>query len=244
MWIWRVGEGWKVPPSLGIFVCGGPRVRYLAEVWQCVFLVCLTHINFCLFLQLLLLAVGNHLRNQGALRRMTTPLDVSLLYTLWVLANPDTFRSSGSQFGKAPSTVFHHYSAIIKALCELRDQFIKWPCAAERAIIRREFEQNYGYPGVVGNIDGTFCTITAPLEQKQAYITRHHTHAFIAQAVCDHNLLYRDVFLGMPGRVGDLRTFEESPLFETLLRNPDVMDEDEHILGDGAYPISKHVSFP
>lgn len=197
--------------------------------------------NFCL-LQLLLLTVGEHLRGQGKLTRLQTPLDLCLLYTLWIMAHPDTFVSTAAQFGKAPSSIFHHYSFIIQALAELADRFIRWPSAAERTHIRYEFESVYGYPGVVGAIDGTFLVITAPLEQKQSYVTRHHNYAIILQAVCDHNLLYRDVYYGQPGSVGDLRTFERSPLHETLLRCPYVMDDDEHILGDGAYPLTKHVS--
>ena len=96
---------------------------------------------------------------------------------------------------------------------------------------------------MIGCIDRTFEVITAPWEQARNYVTRHHNHAIIIQAVCDHNLLYRDVYVGEAGSVGDARAFARSPLCDTLVHRPDLIDEDEHILGDGAYPLSKHVSF-
>lgn len=191
--------------------------------------------------QKLVVVFGDHLREKGRLKRLRTPLDVCLMQGLWVLFNPDTHRSASSQFGVTDGVEFHHYKIVIEALRELRTRYILWPCEAERDIIKTEFERRYGYPGVVGCIDGTPVNITAPLDQPQRYVDRHHNYAILVQAVADHNMLFRDVYVGQPGSVGDNRTYARSPLSNNLLRRPELLRPDEHLLGDGAYTLTDQV---
>ena len=42
--------------------------------------------------------------------------------------------------------------------------------------------------------------------------------------------------------MGDLRTFENSPLCNKLFNRDDYLSYGEHIIGDGIYPLSKQVS--
>lgn len=113
----------------------------------------------------------------------------------------------------------------------------------EKAVISAELEESYGYPGVIGCIDGCHVRITAPLEQQpQRYINRHHDYSILLQAVCDNRLLFQDISVGQPGAVGDRRTFERSPLSEQMLKLPDLMGE-YHVLGDGAYPCLRQVKY-
>lgn len=74
------------------------------------------------------------------------------------------------------------------------------------------FEERYGYPGCIGCIDGVHIDITAPLENPQSYVNRHHNYSILVQAVCDDKMLYRDVYCGNPGAIGDVRNFENSDL--------------------------------
>lgn len=193
--------------------------------------------------QLLLLAVGNHLENKGRLRRVSKKgLDFSLMMVLWILASPDTFRAVGVKFGVAEQTVHFHYTYIILALREMAPRYVKWPNAFERELISGIFEALYGYPSVCGCIDGCLICITAPLEQPQQYVDRHHQYSLILQGVCDHNLLFRDFYIGQPGSVGDKRTFKRSPLGRNILRQPAVVG-DNHLLGDGGYTLTSKVNF-
>ena len=98
----------------------------------------------------------------------------------------------------------------------------------------------YGYPSVCGCIDGCLIRITAPLEQPQQYVDRHHAYSIILQGVCDHTLLFRDVYIGEPGSVGDKRTFKRSPLGHSILRNPSIVG-DKHLIGDGGYTLTSKV---
>lgn len=81
-------------------------------------------------------------------------------------------------------------------------RYIKWPTALERARIAAHFEERFGYPGVVGCIDGLYVTITAPVEQPQRCVNSHHSYAVLMQAVSDHRLLVRDLYYGAPGCIG------------------------------------------
>ncbi|XP_026279689.1 uncharacterized protein LOC113207370 [Frankliniella occidentalis] len=191
----------------------------------------------------LLVTVGRHMYDTGRIRRQGLPISYALMYTLWSLANPDTFRSTGVTFGKGRGSIHNQYRTIIEVLRELRGRYIKWPSNREMARTARIFEDRYGYPQVVGCIDGCHIPIMKPSEQPQQFLNRHHQYSLLLQGVCDDRLLFRDVFLGQPGAVGDARTFRRSPLSQSMLRHRDFMDG-FHLLGDGAYPLTDKLLIP
>lgn len=188
--------------------------------------------------QILLNAVGTHLVDTGrVVRRPRTELDIVLMMVLWILATPDTFRSVGVKFGVSPGVVHYHYKYIIDCLKDMAPQYVQWPDNLERAMIAANFEALYGYPDVAGCVDGCHIPITAPLEQPQRYVDRHHQYSILLQGVCDDSLLFRDVYIGQPRSVGDKRTFKRSPLGQNILRDPNVVG-DKHLLGDGGYTLT------
>ncbi|KAK3926726.1 Protein ANTAGONIST OF LIKE HETEROCHROMATIN PROTEIN 1 [Frankliniella fusca] len=89
----------------------------------------------------------------------------------------------------------------------------------------------YGYPGVVGCIDGCHIVVTAPFKQPQRYVDRKFNYSILLQAVCDHNVLFRDVYVGQPG---------SEPLGSRHFRNPNVV-LDNHLLGDGGYTLTDKI---
>ena len=162
------------------------------------------------------------------------------MMALWVLASPDTFRSVGAKFGVRKGVVHFHYKYVIEALREMAPLYVKWPNDFEKEMISGAFEDMYGYPDVIGCIDGCLIQVTAPREQPQQYVDWHHHYSIQLQAVCDPRLLFTDVYVGQPGSVGDKRTFQRSPLGRSVLRRPDVMG-DKHLLGDGGYTLTSKV---
>ncbi|KAE8739939.1 hypothetical protein FOCC_FOCC014550, partial [Frankliniella occidentalis] len=188
----------------------------------------------------LIVVIGNHLTIKDRLIRLRTEIDKCVLMSIWILANLDSFRGTGVVFGVSRGTVHHHYLVRI----ELAPRYIKWPSRLERQRIAQIIEGRTGYPGVVGAIDGTLIAITAPKIQRERYYDRHQRYSLNVQAVCDHNLLYRDVYLGQPRSVHDTRVFQRSPLYNHFLEGDELLSDGEHIVGDGGYDNLKKLITP
>lgn len=166
-----------------------------------------------------------------------------MLMVIWILATPDTFRSVALRFGVVPGTLYYFYSYIIEALREMAPQFISWPNAAERAVIKERWQRATGFPGVFGSIDGTHVYITAPLNNAAQYRNRHHSYSILVQAVVDSTLLVRDLHVGECGSMSDTRVFRRSSLRHDLHLGGNIRrNNDEHLVGDGAYILTDYVS--
>lgn len=178
------------------------------------------------------------------IERERIPLDLMLMHTLWILATPDSFRSVALQFGVHPNTIHSHYVRIVSVLCALSSHFITWPSANERGVIARAFQAYSGMPGIVAIVDGTYMVSTAPTIQPRRYIDRHHQYSINVQAVCDHNMVVRDLHVGEAGGMTDPRVFRRSPLSLQLLTNPNILEPNQHIIGDSIYMLTDKVSKP
>ena len=71
-----------------------------------------------------------------------------------------------------------------------------------------------GFPQVVGAIDGCHVAILAPNENPEDYVNRKGFYSIILQGLVDSKYLFRDVYVGWPGKVHDSRVFKNSPLYD------------------------------
>ncbi|KAE8739517.1 hypothetical protein FOCC_FOCC014973, partial [Frankliniella occidentalis] len=190
--------------------------------------------------------VREHLVSKNRLQRERTPFIHIMLMVTWLLATPDSFRSVALRFGVVPSTLYYFYIYIIEALRELSARYICWPNEEERVVIKNTFERATGFPGVIGCIDCTHVYITAPVQDSQQYVNRHHTYSINVQAVVDNNLLVRQLHVGEAGSTNDARVFRKSDLYRDLLhRAPGIIrNVDEHLVGDGAYTLTDFMMKP
>ncbi|XP_018398955.1 PREDICTED: putative nuclease HARBI1 [Cyphomyrmex costatus] len=92
-------------------------------------------------------------------------------------------------------------------------------------------------PGIIGAIDGTHVPIKAPPHNPVDYYNRNNYHSVILQAICNDKREFIDIFVGVAGRVHDARVFRQSPIFALLSGNNPPIDENQHLLGDNAYPL-------
>ncbi|KAK3920911.1 Protein ANTAGONIST OF LIKE HETEROCHROMATIN PROTEIN 1 [Frankliniella fusca] len=173
-------------------------------------------------------AIYAHLLERGKIKRNRTPFNRCAMMGIWPLFNQDTFRSSALHFVQKKMGIHYHYQYIIEALRNMAPDYIKWPNEYEREIIKAHFEEKCGFVGVVGCMDGVSINITAPLEQPQRYVNRHHSYSILVQAVC----------------IGDSRNFDRSPLSKNLLTCPELLSDGEHIIADGAYTLTDKVLVP
>lgn len=166
-----------------------------------------------------------------------------MLMVIWIMATPDSFRSVALRFNVRPGTLHYFYSYVIEALKDLAETLITWPTAEERREIKDTFRRATGFPGVIGCIDCSHIFITAPLRDANQYTNRHHCYSINVQAVVDNDLVVRHLHVGEVGSMNDARVFRRSTLHQDLLRNEPgvIIDNDEHLVGDGAYTITNFV---
>lgn len=168
------------------------------------------------------------------------------MFSIWVLAKPESFLAAGDRFGLPKSTGHSVFKEIVTIVSGLLPNYVTWPDRRryhEAEIIFRR--RSHGFPGVVGVIDGCHIPIKAPAGNPIDFYNRNKIHSIILQGVCDHKARFIDVFIGMPGRMHDARVFRRSELFARLknAENP-LLPSNMHILGDCAYPLMKNLMTP
>lgn len=96
--------------------------------------------------------------------------------------------------------------------------------------------------GVVGAVDGCHIKIDAPKYSPSSYINRKGFHSIVLQGICNEKMEFIDVYVGEVGSVHDACVFRRSEIHDRLKQH--LLAEDEHILGDAAYPLSTFLLVP
>ncbi|KYM82967.1 Putative nuclease HARBI1 [Atta colombica] len=76
------------------------------------------------------------------------------------------------------------------------DQNNKRSTIATKGMLLRKFEQVYGFPNVIGTIDGIHIKICAPKEDSDLYINRKGFHSMNVQVVCESHELFIYCYAG------------------------------------------------
>uniref|UniRef100_A0A3Q2XUA1 DDE Tnp4 domain-containing protein n=1 Tax=Hippocampus comes TaxID=109280 RepID=A0A3Q2XUA1_HIPCM len=195
-----------------------------------------------------------------SLSRVTTtmrkPVSVEkrVAITLWKLATNACYRTIGHLFGVAQNTVcvivHQTCSAIVS---EMSQDLIKWPVGDLMNENVRKFEERWGFPQVLGGIDGTHIPIIRPHDCHTDYYNRKGFYSVIMQAVVDSSCRFIDIFIGWPGSVHDARVFANSPLYQNRTSGSLFWGDKRDIggvpvplvlLGDAAYPLSTWLMKP
>ncbi|XP_060560834.1 putative nuclease HARBI1 [Ruditapes philippinarum] len=172
----------------------------------------------------------------------TVTVDKKLLATLWILANPESYRSVADRFGMSKGSLHLIVISTCHSISELMEEYICFPSTRrEMEAIADGFRQRSGMPGVVGAIDGTHVSVPAPRSvHRAAFINRKGQSSMVVQLICDSTLRLLDVYTGWPGSVHDARVYRNSPVSHKI----DDLPDEFHLLGDSAYPISKGMLVP
>lgn len=72
----------------------------------------------------------------------------------------------------------------------LAAQWIQFPNADRKLVIKRSIMQKFQFPGVVGFIDGTHINILKPTEEEHNYLNRKGYHSKNVQIVSNQKRLY------------------------------------------------------
>ncbi|KAK9688473.1 DDE superfamily endonuclease [Popillia japonica] len=142
----------------------------------------------------------NVIQNTGLLAASFIPLEKKILFSLWVLAKPESFLAAGDRFGLAKSTAHVVFKEIIGVLVALIPHYIVWP-NDHAEIVRVFYERSNGFPGIVGAVDGCHIPIKQPTQNPNDFYNRKHFHSIILQGICDHRMVFMDIYVGALGRV-------------------------------------------
>ncbi|KAB0803856.1 hypothetical protein PPYR_00826 [Photinus pyralis] len=112
--------------------------------------------------------------------RPAIPAEKQLLITLWILGTPDSYRSVSDRFN---ASAIYCVRNVVGILNQLSNQFITWPTNEGMITSAAAFKAVSGFPGVIGAIDGTHISITAPKEHSESYVNRKGVHSIQLQ-VC------------------------------------------------------------
>ena len=72
---------------------------------------------------------------------------------------------------------------VVRAICELRNVFIRWPSEIEAQETAARIHRTKGFPGVIGAVDATHIRISAPRNDPQSYINRKGFHSLQLQVI-------------------------------------------------------------
>ena len=65
----------------------------------------------------------------------------------------------------------------MKVLYSKRKHFIKWPTEAEALSTAEYIENRFGFPDVIGALDGTHINISKPKANPECYVNRKGHHS-------------------------------------------------------------------
>ncbi|XP_011858748.1 PREDICTED: putative nuclease HARBI1, partial [Vollenhovia emeryi] len=133
--------------------------------------------------------------------------------------------------GKA--TAWRAVRRVVKALCKHRNYFIRWPNQRDTDETNQRLRMQYGFPGVIGALDGTHICIPTPARDAQSYINRKGRHSIQLQVVCNDKLQFLHCYAGLPGSVHDMRVFKYSGLQQRC--NDEYFPNNTHIIANSAY---------
>ena len=168
------------------------------------------------------------------------PVDEAVAVFLWRVATGESFRAIGARFGRADSTACDVTWAIANLILQTLSGLVQLPRSnAELESLAREFESKYKMKYCIAAIDGCIIRLARSpnREQSQLHNCRKQFHAVQVQGVCTANLLFLDLFAGMPGSANDRGMFNASPASVMLPRL--LHGTPYFIAGDSAYPLER-----
>ena len=188
-----------------------------------------------------------YISKQDTQLRTAITVEERVAITVWRLATNAEYRTLSALFGVGISTVcsivLETCSAIAQHLLPL---YVKIPTGSKLRENIDGFKTRWGFPQVVGAIDGSHIPIIRPSESASDYYNRKCFHSIIVEGVVDYQGQFIDVYIGWPGKLHDARVFNNSSFYlkgrqGTLFPSHPINIEGTNVpllvLGDAAYPL-------
>lgn len=120
----------------------------------------------------LLYLIGPKLENLSFRGREKFNAEKQLLIAFYILATPNSYRSICERFDVARSTAWLCVKRVVRTIYSIRNQFIRWPTNGEAQTTWTNIQRLYGFPKVLGIVDGSHINIARPKKDANSYINR------------------------------------------------------------------------
>ncbi|XP_067000263.2 uncharacterized protein [Anabrus simplex] len=170
----------------------------------------------------------------------SVPVKKKVLLTCWLMGNTEQYSSASGIFGIKNELIHPIFVQICHELCVLSGRYIFWPSLERCGTITKAFEDQYGFPGVIGAIGSVHISIKRPVSEddpNQFLNNKLNIYTTVMQAVCDDKMIFQNVCVGFPGRCSPSQVLVGSPLYSRLVdRTNPLIEPHKHILGSSSYP--------
>lgn len=180
------------------------------------------------------------------LNRKSITAENRVLCALRFFATGSYQRSIGEEYscGLSQTVVHRSVHMVTEAIVNIAGNYITLPATQlERNSIKLEYMNRWGFPGVIGCLDGTHIAILKPSVEEHNYINRKGFHSINVQVICDHKLSIRSVFANYGGSTHDSfiwRTSQAQQFIKRLYEQNEVA----WFLGDSGYPLQPYLMTP
>lgn len=193
--------------------------------------------------------LSSHIKRQDTSFRKCVAVEARVAITVWRLATNMEYRSLAALFGIGRSTAGEIFLETCEVIAKvLFPKYVKFPNNEGLREVVNGYKTKWGFPQVVGAIDGTHIPIVRPKDSAADYYNRKGFYSIIVQGTVDYRGIFLDAYIGWPGKVHDARVFTNSSLYSKMsngLLLPDwsiTLGSSSTLipllfLGDPAYPL-------
>ncbi|KMQ86912.1 nuclease harbi1, partial [Lasius niger] len=127
----------------------------------------------------------------------------------------------------------------------LANEWIQFPRTEEkRAALKRRFQEERNFKGVIGCIDCTHFAIVKPKEHEEAYVNNKGFHSINVQAIVSHDLEILNINARFLGTVHDAFIWRYSTIRDEMIRLYNSGNRSTWLLGDAGYCLESWLMTP
>lgn len=172
---------------------------------------------------------------------------VKILCALRFFATGSFQRSVGQDTlsSLSQTSVSRCVSEISMALNRIAHRYVQFPKKEEFTSIKSKFFEMFGFPGVVGLIDGTHIKVSAPRKEiEHVFYCRKGGHSMNVQIVCGADFQIFSANAQYGGTAHDAYVWRRSRVKSTLEKLYNEGERNFWLLGDSGYPLQPWLMTP
>lgn len=183
------------------------------------------------------------LNNLVGPHRRPLPTEDSLLLTVRLLSNQESFHGTGDSFGVSKGHAHRTFIKIVQSISTIQADYIMWREGVNDMENLGKFNQSRGpgsFPNVFGCVDGSHIAILGS-KGDDSYCNRKGPHSIIRHRIRNFEGEFINVNAGWPGSCHDASVWMNSCVYHKLKNEPNMVPANSCLLGDSAYPLDKFI---